>query len=262
MENQDGKRQEMKEQQVKAREQERGAGREAPWSRWKSRSGWTGSLHLKKDQLLIGLLTGVLLIVIALPVERGMGSRRGDGNSTGAGNSPEAGETSLTELSGWNGAGDSAGATDSAKAAGSAADGELAGDAYTRQMETRLAQALSQVEGVGRVQVLITWKSSGEKVVEKDTPGSSQLVTEEDSSGGKRTTRQESTEESTVYQEQENGSRSPYVIKEIQPQAEGVLVVAQGGGNPVIARNILEAVQALFPLDAHKIKIMKMEGSK
>lgn len=243
MENPDGNRQETEERKTEIR-------RESLWSRWKSGSGWTPSLRLKKDQLLIGLLTGVLLIVIALPVERGTNSRQEAGSSKEAGNSREAGENGLSELSNWTGEDDLAG------------DTELTGDAYTRQMEERLARALSQVEGVGRVQVLITWKSSGEKVVEKDAPGSSQLVTEEDSSGGKRTTRQESTEEATVYQEQENGSRSPYVIKEIQPQAEGVLVVAQGGGNPVIARNILEAVQALFPLDAHKIKIMKMEGTK
>ena len=51
-------------------------------------------------------------------------------------------------------------------------------------------------------------------------------------------------------------------MQERNPTVEGVIVIAQGGVNAVVKQNILEAVQALFPVEAHKIKIMKMEGSK
>ena len=44
--------------------------------------------------------------------------------------------------------------------------------------------------------------------------------------------------------------------KEIQ--VTGVLVVAKGGGNMVTVQNIKQAVMALFQLEAHKIKVMKM----
>ena len=40
-------------------------------------------------------------------------------------------------------------------------------------------------------------------------------------------------------------------------RAKGVLVVAEGGGNAVVIRDITEAIQALFGVEAHKIKIMK-----
>ena len=39
---------------------------------------------------------------------------------------------------------------------------------------------------------------------------------------------------------------------------EGVVIVAEGVGNSVVERNIQQAVMALFPVEAHKIKIMKM----
>jgi stage III sporulation protein AG len=38
-----------------------------------------------------------------------------------------------------------------------------------------------------------------------------------------------------------------------------VLVVAQGGGDSKIKREISDAVMALFPIQAHKIKIVKMQ---
>ena len=38
---------------------------------------------------------------------------------------------------------------------------------------------------------------------------------------------------------------------------EGVAVIAEGGDHPVVVQNITEAIQALFGIEAHKIKIMK-----
>jgi len=66
----------------------------------------------------------------------------------------------------------------------------------------------------------------------------------------------------TVYEEHSGSERTPYVTSEKNPKVAGVLVIAQGGGSSRIRQEILEAAQALFGIDAHKIKIMKMEGTK
>ena len=42
----------------------------------------------------------------------------------------------------------------------------------------------------------------------------------------------------------------------------GVLIAAEGADNSVVSRNIVEGVMALFQLDAHKIKVMKMKLKK
>ena len=39
-------------------------------------------------------------------------------------------------------------------------------------------------------------------------------------------------------------------------QVEGVVVVAENGGNAVVVRQITEVVGALFHVDAHKIKVI------
>ena len=38
---------------------------------------------------------------------------------------------------------------------------------------------------------------------------------------------------------------------------EGVVVIADGAGNPSIAKNITDVVQALFDVDSHRIKVIK-----
>ena len=67
-------------------------------------------------------------------------------------------------------------------------------------------------------------------------------------------------DEETVLIE-EDGKKVPYVIKELQPEVEGVVVVAQGGGNDIVNQNIVDAVSVLFHISSYKVKVLKMEDS-
>ena len=129
----------------------------------------------------------------------------------------------------------------------------------TAQLEEQLTWALSQVEGVGEVEVMITLESTGTKVVEKDHPASSTSSEQTQEGGGTQNSTSADTDETTVYEKNADGTQTPYVISETLPQIRGVLVVAQGGSDPVIIRQIQEAVMALFHIDVNKIKVMKMK---
>lgn len=125
-------------------------------------------------------------------------------------------------------------------------------------LEQELEEVLSKISGVGKTKVLITYRDSGELVVEKDSKNQTSMIRETDSTGGSRITTEENLEDQTIY----NASKEPYVIREKVPQVEGVLVVAEGGGNVEVKNQIIEAVQALFDVEIHKISIMRMEESK
>lgn len=104
---------------------------------------------------------------------------------------------------------------------------------WQEKMEKRLTQVLEKVEGVGDTEVFLTCSGTEKKVVEKD-------------------------ETESVYEKDARGNQSPYVVQEQYPQVTGVLVAAKGGDNPVVVQNIREAVEALFQVEPHKIKVMKM----
>ena len=104
---------------------------------------------------------------------------------------------------------------------------------------------------------MITLKDDGQQLVEKDRGRSSQDIQEQDGTTTRTDTQQQSQEETVYFDGNESGG-TPFVAKEIVPEVEGVLVVAEGGGNAKVAKNISDAVLALFPVEVHKIKVVKM----
>ncbi|MBQ7954411.1 MAG: stage III sporulation protein AG [Lachnospiraceae bacterium] len=129
---------------------------------------------------------------------------------------------------------------------------------YCTYMEEKLEKSLAKVDGAGAVDVIISMKSTEEKVVEKDMPVSRSGTVETDSQGGSRQISSFDSGESTVYSS-ESGTSVPYVVKTLLPKVEGVIVIAQGAGNGSVSKNISDAIEVLFGIDAHKIKVVKMK---
>lgn len=78
---------------------------------------------------------------------------------------------------------------------------------------------------------------------------------EQDAAGGARTVNTSNTEYRTIYREDTGGD--PFVVKTITPKVEGVLVVAEGAGKGNMAGEITQIIQALFGVEAHRIKVLE-----
>ena len=202
------------------------------WRSWK-----------KSDWLLLALV-GILLLVIALPVESG------DGTAEKAYNTAQ-GEKEVSGGSGRTASGDSGG---TASGSQTSEEGE---QEYVQYLEKKLENILMQMDGVGRVDVMITVSDGGEQIVEKDKKTTSSSTGERDSGGGERSVTEQAGEDSTVYVETAD-EKYPYVQKETLPTVAGVVVVAEGGGNPAAVSEISESVQALLKVEPHRIRVVKM----
>ena len=146
----------------------------------------------KKNMFLVIVLTGILLLVIAWPVDTdGKNKNQTMQTVPNATGSPTGGEGQNPEFNGQQ--------------VLDGTSGGLSLQEYIARQEERLKTVLSSVEGAGQVQVMITAKASREQVVEKDVIKSSTNVTETDSAGGKRVSSENSYSESTLY---ENGRTS------------------------------------------------------
>lgn len=103
--------------------------------------GWQGLDRLKKykkmlrnmdkQKWIVCIMIGILLLVIALPVESGTGEKR-------------VGDEEQNQ------------------------EGKMTTGQYERQMEQRLEEIIGQMDGVGMVDVMITLEDEGERVVAQD----------------------------------------------------------------------------------------------
>lgn len=190
-----------------------------------------------KDKWLILLAAGMLLLILTFPSGPGLTKKT---ESEAGGNQAALKQGIVTEPADGQALPAAAGAAKS----------------YEEEQEARVKKLLRNVEGVGEVDVMIVLKSSEEKVlrVDQDTSGSS--TEEQDASGGTRKVTSEERKESTILTGSGENT-APIVEKEIRPEIEGIVISAQGGGSPTVKAEISNAMEALFNLPPHKIKVLK-----
>lgn len=209
------------------------------WKQWIKEKGL--EKWFRRDNLIILVLSGILLFIIALPMEnKNKDSSADTGDNTSIG-------LELPEIV----SGTQEGPED--------LQGTTVTDAvYAAWLEQRLTEVLSQVAGVGEVRVMITLSSSSELVIEREQPVTRSTTNEADSQGGSRVINQVETGDLVVYSS-EGSASEPYVIKTLPPQIEGVLVVAEGAGSVAVNRTVTAIVQALFDVESHKVSVVRME---
>ena len=134
-------------------------------------------------------------------------------------------------------------------------DTDAVGSAYAAYLEQKLKNVLSAIEGVGKTEVVVTLKSSSEKIIDKEYSRTENQLEETDNTGGTRKSSEQSYEENTVLVGEDNGT--PYVLQELVPEIEGILVVAEGADSAVIEEEITDALAALFGISPHKIRVLK-----
>ena len=218
---------------------------------WEKITGSIGASGLeppkwfRRDNLLILVLLGVLLFIVALPVKNEDPAATDTGmeitEQYNAGILTSSGQQNVAQQ-------DTVDVGTQAVTAGSTEE-------YAAYLEGKLKKMLESIRGVGEVEVMITLESSEERIVEKDMTAERSQTEEQDSAGGTRTVSSSNTGYQTVYQEGSQGS--PFVVKTINPKVEGVLVVAEGAGKGNMTGEITQIAQALFGVEAHKVKVLE-----
>ncbi|MBE5966331.1 MAG: stage III sporulation protein AG [Lachnospiraceae bacterium] len=182
-------------------------------------------------KLVMLFMAGILLILLSFP--NMFGSKESKKETPQNNNQPAQNDTNMTSYD---------------------------SNTYIAEMESKLEGILRKVSGVGEVKVMITLKSSKEQVPLKDRPFTQEGVNEVDREGGSRINNSVQREESTILVANENGNEEPYIIKEIEPEVEGVCIIAEGADDAKVIMDIMDAAEVLFDVPAHKVKVMKMKN--
>ncbi len=122
----------------------------------------------------------------------------------------------------------------------------------TEQLEPQLLAdgietILSEVSGVGKVSVYLTYESGAEDV----------YLYEEDvayEQSGDEITSKTTTEIVLT----DSDGESAVVLKTLEPKVLGVLIVCEGGANASVQEDVISAVKAVFNIDSNRIHVTEM----
>lgn len=115
----------------------------------------------------------------------------------------------------------------------------------TDGLEERVGNILSKIEGVGEVDVLITFSSTAEQIT----------ASNENTHSTTSSTNDNSTTTSTNTSTPIISNQNVIVLQEKMPEIIGVIVVAKGADSPKVRLNILSAVSTALDIDRNSIQI-------
>ena len=129
---------------------------------------------------------------------------------------------------------------------------ELKTDDYAEILEKKLESILSEIDGVGNVNVMITLEDTSEKVPAINTTKNQETSNEEDSQGGIREVLRE---DSTSQIVTKGSDGTLIVLKEIKPEVKGVIVVAEGADDLQVEEKLYHAVKTVLDIPGNKVEI-------
>lgn len=120
-----------------------------------------------------------------------------------------------------------------------------------KDLESKLTEILSKINGAGDVDVMITFQSSEEVVPAFNSNTTTETTKEQDSSGGERTTTS-STENKTMIT---SNSNEPVILKTSEAEIKGVIVVASGANDQAVKELLYDAVKTSLQISGHQVEI-------
>ncbi len=131
---------------------------------------------------------------------------------------------------------------------------------FVEEMENQLSLILSQIQGTGKVSIMITLKTGTEIITAKDETISDKTTNEKDKEGGIRTINEQNTSDKVVFMNEQGGTSKPLVLKEINPEIKGVIIVAEGAKDPKLKLKLTEAVQTVLDVPAYRISVFSSKS--
>ena len=127
-------------------------------------------------------------------------------------------------------------------------------------LEKKLEKILSSINGVGNVNVMLTYTESTQIIPVYNKTEKTSNTNESDSGGGTRQVEESDVTQEVVYQDK-NGKNNIITQKTRSPKIEGAIITADGANNSNIKANIIQAVEAATGLATHKIQVFEKKNN-
>lgn len=134
---------------------------------------------------------------------------------------------------------------------------EISEAQYITQLETKVEELLKQIEGVGKLDVMLTLESGSEYVYQAETKRSSDRKNAE----GDTTQERLDDEQTIVMVEGDNGKKQALIRTELTPKIKGIVVVCEGADQLTVETQIIDVLTTAFGVTSARVSVAKAASS-
>jgi len=134
-------------------------------------------------------------------------------------------------------------------------------NSFESETENRLESIIGKIDGVGRVEVLVTVESGVENVYEQDNKTTTDKSQQNSGDGNIQTQDNNDNEQNPIVVNNSDGGQQAIVKEQLQPQILGVVVVCDGGGNADVQESVVDTVSTALGLPTNQISVSRMQPS-
>ena len=130
-------------------------------------------------------------------------------------------------------------------------------DDFKTQTEQSLTNLINGIEGVGNASVLVTIEKSSEQVYATEEKTSTQTQQDKNTSSTTKNQSNNSNETKYLVIKNSDGTQQPIAVTEVQPIVKGVVVVCDGGDNPLIQQKVIQAVTTALDITSTRVCVIQ-----
>lgn len=128
---------------------------------------------------------------------------------------------------------------------------------YASQLEERLQSILEQMDGVGTARVMVTLENGYQNVYAKSEKVNNDVLQDIRAEDEKKTQEKQVTEQTYVLVDGAGG-KVPLVTARLEPEVKGVVVVCEGGDDPLVVRKVVDTVKVALNLSSSRISVSRL----
>lgn len=138
----------------------------------------------------------------------------------------------------------------------SPSNAQFTNEEYVMQLEERLQNLISQIDGVGRNQVMVTLESGARYVYAQEERRSVDTTREGDGEIQVSGRVSESIEQRFILVDTDFGRREALVLTRLPPRVQGVVIVCEGANNPVVEQKLISVITTALGIPSTRVSVV------
>jgi stage III sporulation protein AG len=128
----------------------------------------------------------------------------------------------------------------------------MSAEEFVAETEKKLSEIVSSIEGAGACRVMVTLENGVEYVYARE-----QDINTDRKEDGNGKSERDDKKESIIIVDTNNG-RKGLLVTEIQPTVKGVVVVCQGGDQPIVQERVISLVTTALNISSKRVCVTKL----